>query len=277
MTGNRDERVIDGFGREWSTYDQSELSQNDRDEVFGQYFSEFPWDDLPTGAVGADIGCGSGRWAACVAPLVGTLHCVDPSHEALEVARRNLARASNTKLHLASVGELPFSPASLDFGYSLGVLHHVPDTAAALRACAGVLKPGAPFLVYLYYAFDNQPHWYRRLWVLSDAVRRVVARLPFRARLALTGLAAGLVYLPLSRLALLAEKAGRDVTSMPLAYYRHRSFYVMRNDALDRFGTRLEQRFTREQVARMLDEAGFDDVRFNEGPPYWTANAIRRG
>lgn len=40
--------------------------------------------------------------------------------------------------------------------YFLGVLHHVPDTQAAIRSCVGLLKPGAPLLLYFYYAFDNR-------------------------------------------------------------------------------------------------------------------------
>jgi SAM-dependent methyltransferase len=276
MSGNRNDAVVAGFGDEWATFDQSELAEAERAEVFEQYFGDFPWDRLAANAVGADIGCGSGRWAACVAPRVGTLHCIDPSEAALEVARRNLSGAPGAVFHLAGVGELPVAPRSLDFAYSLGVLHHVPDTAAAVRACAEVLKPGAPFLLYLYYAFDNQPAWYRSVWQASDALRRVIARLPFRARLAATGVIAALVYLPLARLARLGEALGRDVTSVPLAYYRKRSFYIMRNDALDRFGTRLEQRFTQEQIRSMLADAGFEDIRFGSGPPYWTAVATRR-
>jgi len=57
--------------------------------------------------------------------------------------------------------DAPGIPAgSQDFGYSLGVLHHVPDTAAAIRSCVTLLKPGAPLLLYLYYAFDNRPVWF---------------------------------------------------------------------------------------------------------------------
>jgi ubiquinone/menaquinone biosynthesis C-methylase UbiE len=273
---NRDDAVVAGFGAEWSAFDQSQLSDAERRELFEQYFSVFPWDRLSARAVGADIGCGSGRWAACVAPRVGLLHCIDPSSEALDVARRNLADEPAARFHLAGVGELPLEAESLDFAYSLGVLHHVPDTQAALRACAAVLKPAAPFLVYLYYAFDNQPAWYRSIWMVSDRLRRIVACLPFSLRLLLTGIVAAAVYLPLARLARLLEALGRDVRAVPLSYYRRRSFYVMRNDALDRFGTRLEQRFTRRQITHMLEEAGFGDVTFGEGPPYWTALAWRR-
>jgi hypothetical protein len=71
------------------------------------------------------------------------------------------------------------------------------------------------------------------------------------------------------------EMAGRNVENFPLSYYRHRSFYVMRNDALDRFGTRLEQRFTRAQIAAMLADAGFENIQFSPSTPYWTAVATR--
>ena len=37
------------------------------------------------------------------------------------------------------------------------MLHDVPDTAAAIRSCAELLKPSAPLLLYLYYATGNRP------------------------------------------------------------------------------------------------------------------------
>jgi hypothetical protein len=50
----------------------------------------------------------------------------------------------------------------------------------------------------------------------------------------------------------------------------------MRTDAYDRFCTRLEQRFTREQIHGMLAAAGFQDVRFSDRVPYWCAVGIKR-
>jgi ubiquinone/menaquinone biosynthesis C-methylase UbiE len=122
-----------------------------------------PWSELPSHAVG------SGRWSAMVAPSVGHLHLLDASKEAL--ARQNLAGAGNVSFHLASVGDIPLQDNSLDFAFLLGVLHHVPDTAAAIRAIAAKLKTGVPFLVYLYCALDNRPRWYRAIWRLSNILR----------------------------------------------------------------------------------------------------------
>jgi SAM-dependent methyltransferase len=199
---------------------------------------------------------------------------VDPS-AALEVAQRNLAGQGNCIFHRAHAGAIPVPDGSLDFGYSLGVLHHVPDPAAALAACVRKLKPGAPFLLYLYYALDNRPAWFRGIWRAADMVRLGVARLPARLRFAVCdGIAAG-VYWPLSRLSAALEWTGLRVDGLPLAQYRRRSFYTLRTDALDRFGTRLERRFRREEMADMMEKAGLGDIHFSEREPFWCAVGIK--
>lgn len=273
---NLDVDVIRDFGSEWSRFDQSSLSSVDQTEMFDGYFHIFPWYSLPSGSVGADIGCGSGRWASLVAPRVGHLRLVDPSGEALDVARRNLANAKNASFYQASVDNLPFEESSLDFAYSLGVLHHVPDTAEAIHSIAHLLKPGAPFLLYLYYAFDQRPWWFRALWRASDLLRQCISRMPVRLKNFVCEGIALLVYLPLARVARSLERLGVLPDSWPLTYYRHREYYVMRTDALDRFGTRLEQRFSRQEIKGMLQTAGFRDIRFSDTQPFWCAVGIKK-
>ncbi len=273
---NIDQATVQGFGDEWSRFDQLRLKAEERNEIFRQYFRIFPWESLPSGAVGMDLGCGSGRWAQVVAPRVGRLHCVDPARQALDVARENLNSFSNCELHLASASDIPLADDSLDFAYSLGVLHHVPDPAVAIAACARKLKPGAPFLLYLYYAFDQRPAWFRTVWSSTNLARKVVSRLPYPMRHAVSEVLALSVYLPLSRCAQMLEIAGLDVDNFPLASYRSRSLYVMRTDALDRFGTRLEHRFTREQITVMMSAAGLERIIFGDKSPFWCALGYKK-
>jgi SAM-dependent methyltransferase len=268
---NIDPGTVAGFGAEWAAYDQSALDEAERARLFEEYFSVFPFDALPPAAEGFDMGCGSGRWAALAATRVGTLHCIDPAPAALEVAQRNLAGHRNCRFHLAGVSNIPLPDASQDFGYSLGVLHHIPDTEAAMRSCVAKLKPGAPFLVYLYYALDNRPAWFRGLWKVSDLGRRLISALPFGIRKPVTVGIAYSVYWPLSRLARTLERGGMNVASLPLSAYRHCSLYTLKTDALDRFGTRLEQRFSRRQIETMMRNCGLSDIRFREATPYWVA------
>jgi ubiquinone/menaquinone biosynthesis C-methylase UbiE len=268
---NIDEKTVKGFGQEWSRFDQSAVPEDELKATFESYFNIFPWDSLPADAVGFDLGCGSGRWARLVARRVGTVHCIDPSEAALDVARRNLRHQRNCRFHLASVDAIPLGDDSMDFGYALGVLHHVPDTAAGLRACVRKLKVGAPFLVYLYYAFDNRPRWFRLVWRTSEAFRLGICRLPFPLRYAVTQLIAAGVYYPLARLSYALERVGWNVENVPLSVYRRVSFYSMRTDALDRFGTRLERRFTAGQIRAVMEKAGLEHVTFSQAAPYWCA------
>jgi SAM-dependent methyltransferase len=276
MSGiNLDPKTVASFGDEWSRFDQTGMTAEEAQKVFGEYFAVFPWELLAPDAEGFDMGCGSGRWARWVAPRVGRLHCIDPS-AAVEVARANLAGAKNVEFHRASVDESGLPPESQDFGYSLGVLHHVPDTAAAIRSCVDLLKPGAPLLLYLYYAFDNRPAWFRALWRVSDGFRRIVHRLPAGLKHAVTDAIAAGVYWPLARLSSTLENLGVGVQGIPLSYYRNHTFYTMRTDARDRFGTPLEQRFTRNEIEAMMRDAGLVDIRFSEAAPFWCAVGVKR-
>lgn len=272
---NQDPRTVEGFGDQWRRFDQSELPPKELRTLFEQYFKIFPWNRLPKNPAGFDLGCGSGRWAKLVAPRVGRLDCIDASSQALEVARENLKGTRNCRFFLASVDKLPLEDDSMDFGYSLGVLHHLPDTPAAIKSCVSKLKRGAPLLLYLYYSFDNRPSWFKFLWRVSDLLRKFISKTPYPVRYGLSQLLAALVYFPLARLAWLAEKGGFGVDAFPLSMYRGRSFYSMRTDALDRFGTRLERRFSAKEIREMMERAGLSSISLSNEPPYWCAVGYR--
>ena len=270
---NIDAKTVEGFGDEWTRFDQTGMSEEDTKKYFDYYFSVFPWSDLPKDAIGFDLGCGSGRWAKLAAERVGKLHCIDPSIS-IEVARKSLHTLENCEFHQLSVDEMPFSDQSMDFGYSLGVLHHVPDTSAAIATCVSKIKPGGPFLLYLYYSFDNKPPWFRTLWQMSDLIRKVVSRMPYGLRYVVSQILALFIYWPVARVAKIAEFLGADVNNFPLTAYRDSGFYVMRTDALDRFGTRFENRFTRLEIKTMMESAGLEDIRFSESIPFWCAVGV---
>lgn len=271
MHSNRDEATIASFADEWSHHPQSNLSEQELKDLFEGYFGIFPWASLPLGSVGFDMGCGSGRWARFAATHVGHLHCIDAAEGALAVARRNLASQSNVSFHHATTQTVSLPPGGCDFGYSLGVLHHIPDTQMALNDCVRLLKPGAPFLVYLYYRFDNRPWWFRALWSASDLLRKGISHMPAKVKNLACDLIAYAAYWPLSRFSTVLEKLGFNVAAVPLSFYRHSSLRTLRTDSRDRFGTPLEQRFTRSQIDAMMKNAGLESIRFSEAEPFWCA------
>ena len=272
---NIDNKTIQSFGDEWLRFDQRGMTNEEALNIFKNYFSLFSFNKLPKDSVGFDMGCGSGRWAKFVAPKVGLLHCIDPS-AAIQVAKNNLKDFKNIKYHQQSLDECKLEEKSQDFGYSLGVLHHVPNTTSAIKSCVKLLKPGAPFLLYIYYSFDNRPIWFKFLWVLTDYIRLGVHRLPNYLKFLICDFIAFFIYYPLARFTLIFEKIGLELKNFPLYFYRSKSFYVMRTDSRDRFGTPLEKRFSKKEINEMMIDSGLENIKFKDSLPFWTAIGFKK-
>ena len=129
----------------------------------------------------------------------------------------------------------------------------------------------------MYYDFDNRPFWFKEIWRVVNIFRRCISKLQYQLKYFGSQTIALFVYLPLSRFSVVAEKIGLNVTNIPLSLYRDKSFYSMRTDALDRFGTRLEKRFTKIQIKIMMVEAGLERIEFSDKGPYWCAIGHRIG
>ena len=67
-----------------------------------------------------------------------------------------------------------------------------------------------------------------------------------------------------------------SVKNIPLSYYKNLSFYTMRTDSRDRFGTNLEKRYTKKQIKNMLKKAGLYKIKFSKNAPYWCAVGLKK-
>jgi SAM-dependent methyltransferase len=151
------------------------------------------------------------------------------------------------------------------------VLHHTEAPEVGLANLVRSVRPGGVVLLYLYYALDQRGPLFRGLFQAVDLARRFISHQPRAASRAIaTGIAAS-VYWPLARVGAVLERAGAGALAakLPLSFYRHLSFATMRNDSLDRFGTRLERRYRRPEMVDLMKRAGLADVRISESSPYW--------
>ena len=175
------------------------------------------------------------------------------------------------------MGENSIPLESLDLAMSLGVLHHIPDTGLAIKEISRRIKPRGVFLCYLYYNLENKPTFYKLIFRGVNAVREVISILPQRIKQLITSSIAALIYWPLARLSKVVSRFGIDTSNIPLHHYADMPFVMLANDALDRFGTTLEQRFSKAEITEMLGAADFDvsTLKFSEIEPYWTFSVIK--
>lgn len=98
-----------------------------------------------------EVGCGLGAISAELARQSAKVTSVDITSTGVRAVtqRFRLDRTSGRAVQ-ADAERLPFADASFDFVWSWGVLHHTPDTAAAMREVVRVVKPGGEIGVMLY-------------------------------------------------------------------------------------------------------------------------------
>tara|TARA_A100001388_G_C28322023_1_gene290355 strand:- start:131 stop:466 length:336 start_codon:yes stop_codon:yes gene_type:complete len=111
---------------------------------------------------------------------------------------------------------------------------------------------------------------------MTDILRKLISRLPFPLKLIISRVIALLIYFPLARISLLIEKIGFDVSNLPLSSYRSKSFYTMLTDSLDRFGTKLEKRFSKKQIHEMMTKCGLKSIKFSDTDPYWVCVGYKK-
>jgi SAM-dependent methyltransferase len=249
------------FGAEWMAF--GEILQ-EHEKEFAQYFDLVDLGALRELRV-ADLGCGIGRWSYFLADRCRELVLVDFS-EAIFVARRNLASSDNTLFFLGDVTSLPFADDCFGFLFCLGVLHHLPiDCLESVRA----LRRLAPrLLVFLYYALDNRPAYFRALLAAVTVLRLGLSRLRSqRVRQAFSSTVAALVYWPLVRVGSALDLVGKGSLVPLYDAYRGKSLRRIEQDVYDRFFTGIEQRVTRRQIEALRDV--FTKVDVSPNLPFW--------
>jgi SAM-dependent methyltransferase len=267
---NIDESVVNTFGEEWLKF--GDYSDKDIESLARMYFDILDDTIINKNTYAIDIGCGTGRWTKYLSDRLGFVEAVDPS-EAVLAADQLLKDVQNVRITKASIDTLPFDDESFDFGMSVGVLHHIPDTQQAMTDCVKKIKKGGHFFCYLYYNLDNKSKAFKIIFQLSDLIRKLVSRMPPVLKRFTCDVLAVIVYMPFVLTARLFNFFGwkKLAKRIPLSDYANKSFFIIRNDTLDRFGTKLEQRFSRKQIDAMMRTAGLNNIRFSELPPYWHA------
>ncbi len=277
---NLDQKVIDSFGHEWSSFDYTESQGSDAlDLQFAAYCSPLDLSKFDSSkSLAGDFGAGSGRWSSRLLDSFLMVYALEPSDGANSVLMKKFEDETRVIVLKETVGSNSIPDASLDLGVSLGVLHHIPDTGIAIKDVSKKIKPGGYFLCYLYYKLEGKPLYYRAIFKTVDLTRRVISRLPQPLKRFVSSVIAALIYWPLARFSKVLEKLGVGTSNIPLHHYANMPYVMLANDALDRFGTSLEQRFNKTEIEEMLIRADFDlsTLVYSEAEPFWTFSVQKK-
>jgi len=207
-------------------------------------------DDLH-GRLVLDAGVGAGRYSEVMALWGAEVVGVDLTR-AVDAAAQNLRNYPTAHLVQADIFALPFRDETFDVAYSIGVLHHTPDTATAFRHVAAVVKKGGLLAVYVYQAAGLARY-------VSDIFRAITTRLPRQVVHYLSTAAIPLYFL--HRIPVIGR-----ISQTLLPTNVHPSWRGRWLDTFDWYTPKYQWKHRYPEVIRWFREAGFSDLYVADEP-----------
>lgn len=265
---NIDNKVVESFGDEWLKFNS--FTDSEIKKLGDMYFDILTPEIINKNTYMLDVGCGTGRFSKYLAKKAGFIEAIDAGN-AIFAAQKLLSNTPNVRLSIASTDNIPFNDNTFDFVMSIGVLHHIPNTLLAMRDCVKKVKPNGYFYVYLYYNLDNKGLIPKLLLKVVTILRLIISSLPGKLKRITCDIISIIVYMPFIIIGRMLKLLGFEkiAQKIPLNIYQNQSFYIVRNDALDRFGTKLEQRFSKKQIEKMMQDSGLSNIIISDNLPYW--------
>jgi 2-polyprenyl-3-methyl-5-hydroxy-6-metoxy-1,4-benzoquinol methylase/uncharacterized protein YbaR (Trm112 family) len=250
----------ESFGYQWNQFARTQLdSANGTCRSRQTFLEKTGWSlEALRGKRVLDAGCGMGRFAEICADNGAEVHGVDLSR-AVDAAIRNLGHRANVRIYQADIMNLPFPDATFDFAYSIGVLHHTPDTRAAFLKLVPLVKPGGEIAIWVYSTK-------LRLLIGSELLRHVTPRLP-KSWL----LAAARVAIPLYHAHRLPVVGRLTSVALPTSLHPDPEWRWL--DTFDWYTPRFQWKHTYAEVEAWFREAGLIAVR--RGPFSVSVRGVR--
>lgn len=253
------EQTIRDFGEQWTAYPENE----------GVYASLETLKDLVApfdiwnfeNSVVADIGSGSGRIVnMLLAAGARHVYAVEPS-KSFEVLKEN-TKDNSDKITYLNIPGVEFKEKDLDYVVSFGVIHHIPEPEATMRAIHASLKNGGKAIIWLYGKEGNGLYLF-----IVQPLRRITKKLPHNI---LHGLCRVLdfflcIYIKLCKyIKLPMHVYMNNVIGKWTPHIRFVTIYDQLNPAYAKY-------YTKEEALQLMKNAGFINVSIYHRHEYsWT-------
>ena len=259
---NAERRTIRSYSYQWRKFKQmfpewEEIFLESTRPLTPEFFA---------GKLGLDAGCGFGRSIFYAASYGAEMIGLDLS-EAIEAARENTRHLANVHLVQGDIFHPPIRPGSLDFAYSIGVLHHLPNPKQGFLSLTPLIRQGGAMSIWVYLrGRGRQIAWFTRMRALST-------RMPlWLVNVWALLLAAGQwVLWILPHRILTAVGLSRVAARIPFALYAKYPFRVLHTDWVDGLAVPLQNYYRADEIRTWFEEGGYDPIVIE---PDWNGRAL---
>lgn len=253
----KSDKYVDSFSFEWNVHRQTQLDSisetNESEEAFKKK-TGFNVDDLKGKRV-LDVGCGTGRFMEVVENYGSCIVGIDLSFS-VEAAFKNLGFKENVHIIQADIFDLPFKEKAFDYIFSIGVLHHTPNTKEAFKCLPKFLKGGGEIAIWVY---SNEGFPMKLYNKVSGAYRFFTTKMPKRWLYRFAYISLPLYYL--KKLKMLGYMLSLII---PTSTHPIRQWRIL--DTFDWYSPKYQWKHTYSEVIGWFKESGLKDLKALEVP-----------
>ncbi|HXX35506.1 MAG TPA: class I SAM-dependent methyltransferase [Thermodesulfobacteriota bacterium] len=253
-------RTIKDFGEQWLNY-------SDNEGYYGslELFSDILYPFLKTQDIKdrkvAEIGSGTGRIVTMLLESgAKRVIAIEPS-DAFEVLCHNIGGKEKVTCLKLTGDQLP-AYRDLDYVFSIGVLHHIPEPTPVVEAAFKALRPGGHFFVWLYGKEGNGLYL-----ALMRPLRAFTKRLPH----SMLAYLVELIYWPLILYMKFCHWFPLPLKGYMLSVLKKMSPEKRRLIIYDQLNPSFAKYYTRSEATKLLADGKFVNIRIHHRHGYsWT-------
>jgi len=240
---------VDSFSFEWRKHSRTQVTDLADAIATFQAKTGITSDEMK-GKTILDVGCGAGRFTQIAAIFGGKVIGVDMS-DSVAVAIANTRQFMNSEIRKADLHNLPFKDNSFDIIFSIGVLHHTPNTRKAFQSLYRLLKPGGIMAIWVY---SNEGIKAKLFNFITGIHRLYTTRMNHQLLYLLCYLSMPLYYL--HRIPVLGYLT---MALFPCSMHPKAAWRVL--DTFDWYSPKYQWKHSYKEVEGWFRELGFKDIR----------------
>ena len=212
-----------------------------------------------------EMGIGSGRILKNLIKLSPKkIYAVEPS-EAIEIAKKNNEYSEVEILFKKISGQMINFKNEIDYIFSIGVIHHIPDAEIVCKKIYESLKPKGKFVIWLYGKEGNELY----LFIFNN-LRKITRFMPNK----LLNLFSIFLNLLLSVYIFFCKYLNLPLRNYILNIIKKCSFEKRKYIIFDQLRPSYSKYYTRQDVETLLTKSGFHKFKIINRRQYsWTAIA----
>ena len=274
----RSNYYADSFGPQWKTFARSQIDTPELQESKIRFDTEIGWGKEIEGKSIIELGSGAGRFIDVVSRYDASVAIGVDVTDAVDASQETMGHRDNVLFVQGDIFNLPIKHGSVDFAYSIGVIHHTPNPQEGFNNMADLVKKDGKVGISLYdISLYKRPNlnslkvsFIELMWSLNlfrcELFRQITTRIPRKMFLAYCK-----YFIPILHYINKVPVIRYIRYLFPSTCYRHLPVICSQVDTHDTYATKIVHQYRSKDIFQWFLQLGLTKIIVHNSRPGWVS------